>query len=197
MNYLQMLLPWLSQLLLLAVLLAVLFGRCVKDQKLRMVLLIVVLVLGFSVPLAGSTPAQWLRSVLGDLSVFTLVLLADIATRHWWSHTLLAPATRKTLLLGASVIGVVFYLLALGVGPFDPYRLGFAPTLLVGLLCLASISAWLLRARGLAVILLLPLLAYNLHLLEADNLWNYLLDPVLVVYALVQTAIAALSRRKA
>lgn len=197
MNYLQMLLPWLSQLLLLAVLLAVLFGRFVKDQKLRMVLLVVVLVLGFSVPLAGSTPAQWLRSVLGDLSVFTLVLLADIAARRWWNHALLAPATRRTLLLGAVVVGVVFYPLALGLGPFDPYRLGFAPALLVGVLCLTSISAWLLRARGLAVILLLPLLAYNLHLLEADNLWNYLLDPVLVVYALVQTAIAALSRRNA
>jgi hypothetical protein len=181
-------LPWLSQLLLMAALFALLLGRWVVQPLARNVLLVILLVLGFTVPLAGSTLAQWLRSVLGDLSVFTLVLLADIAARRWWNHTLLAPATRKTLLLGAAVIGVVFYPLALGVGPLDPYRLGFAPTLLVAALCLGSISAWLMRARGLAVILLLPLLAYNLHLLEADNLWNYLLDPVLVVYALVQIA---------
>lgn len=190
-------LPWMSQLLLMAVLFALLLGRWVVQPMARNVVLAVLLVLGFSVPLAGATLAQWLRSVLGDMSVFTLVLLADIAIRRWWNHALLAPATRKTMLLGAAVVGVVFYPLALGISPFDPYRLGFAPALLVGVLCLGSISAWLLRARGLAVILLLPLLAYNLHLLEADNLWNYLLDPVLVIYALVQIVVAALARRKA
>lgn len=197
MNELQMLLPWLSQLLLLTVLCAVLLGRWVMQPLARNVLLVGVLVLGFSLPLAGSTPAQWLRSLLGDLSVVTLVLLADIAARRWWNRTLLAASTRRVLLWGAAVVGVMFYPLALGVGPLDPYRLGFAPALLVGVFCLASLSAWLLRARGLAVILLLPLLAYNLHLLESDNLWNYLLDPVLVIYALVQIVMVALTRRKA
>lgn len=191
MSYLQAILPLLSQLLLLAVLFAVLFGRFIKEQKPRLAVLAVVLLLGFFVPLAGSSATQWLRSIVGDMSLLTLVLLADILARRLGSNALLAQQTRTALLVGAGLVGVVFYPLALGVGSFDPYRLGFAPVLLASLLVVLSIIAWLRRARGLAVILLLPLLAFNLHLLEADNLWNYLLDPVLVIYALVQGARAA------
>lgn len=197
MNYLPMLLPWLSQLLLLAVLLAVLFGRFVQEKKQRQALLASVLLLGFFIPLAGSTVTQWLRSIVGDMSVLTLVLLLDILARRWWNHALLAPATRTSLLLGAGLVGLVFYPLALGVGSFDPYRLGFAPLLPASVLIVLSIIAWQRRARGLAVILLLPLLAYNLHLLEADNLWNYLLDPVLVIYALVQQVGSLLRKARA
>lgn len=197
MSYLQAMLPALSQLLLLAVLLVVLFGRFIKEQKARLAVLGVLLVVGFFIPLAGSSVTQWLRSIVGDMSVLTLVLLADILARRCWNHALLAAATRTALLVGAGLVGVVFYPLALGVGSFDPYRLGFAPVALAAVLVVLSIIAWQRRARGLAVILLLPLLAYNLHLLEADNLWNYLLDPVLVIYALVQQVGSLLRKARA
>lgn len=196
MSYLQAMLPLLSQLLLLAVLFSVLFGRFIKEQKPRLAVLAVVLLLGFFVPLAGSSATQWLRSIVGDMSLLTLVLLADILARRLGKQALLAAQTRTALLVGAGLVGVVFYPLALGVGSLDPYRLGFAPLLLASVLMVLSIIAWLRGARGLAIILLLPLLAFNLHLLEAENLWNYLLDPVLVSYALVQGGIALLHRRK-
>jgi hypothetical protein len=56
------------------------------------------------------------------------------------------------------------------------------------MLALVSAVSWLKGLRDLAVILLLPLLAFNLHLLESANLWDYLLDPVLMIYAVVQSA---------
>jgi hypothetical protein len=195
MSVLQMLLPWLSQLLLLTVLLAVLTAKLAKQPATRWALLAILLVLGFTAPLAGSTAAQWLRSVLGDLSVLTLLVFAGITGRRLWNKALLAPATRAALLLSVAVVGVVFYPMALGVGPVDPYRLGFAPMAMVAVLCLTSLLAWLRGARALGVIILLPLLAYNLHLLESDNLWDYLLDPLLVIYALVQGAAVALERK--
>ncbi len=197
MTLLHSMLPWLSQLLLMAVLLVMLLQKLVRQVVPRLALLVALLALGFAVPLAGSTAAQWLRSVLGDLSVLTLVIFADILARRLWNFILLAPGTRTTLLLAAAGVGVVFYPMALGLGSIDPYRPGFAPLVMVAVLCLASIIAWLRQARGLAVILLLPLLAYNLHLLESDNLWNYLLDPALVSYALVQGAGAVWGRLKA
>jgi hypothetical protein len=182
------LLPWLGQFLLMAVLLSMLTAKLVKNPASRLGVIAALIVLGFSVPLAGTTVAQWLRSVLGDLSVFTLVIFADILARRLWSRKLLDASSRKPLLLVAALVGVVFYPLALGFGPVDPYRVGYAPLMMVYLLGLTSVIAWISFTRRLAVILLLPLLAYNLHLLESDNLWNYLLDPVLVVYALVQGA---------
>jgi hypothetical protein len=190
------LLPLLGQLLLLALLITLLTAKLAKQPATRWTLLVILLALGFAVPLAGSTAAQWLRSVLGDLSVLALLVFADILGRRLWNKALLAPATRTALLLSVAVVGVVFYPMALGVSSVDPYRLGFAPMAMVAVLCLASLLAWLRGAHALGVIILLPLLAYNLHLLESDNLWNYLLDPVLVIYALVQGAAVMLEWKK-
>ena len=190
-------LPLLSQLLLMALLFALLTAKLAKQPAIRWALLAILLLLGFALPLAGSTAAQWLRSVLGDLSVLTLLVFADILGRRLWNKTLLAPATRTALLLSVAVVGVVFYPMALGVSSVDPYRLGFAPMVMVAVLCLASLVAWLRGARGLGVVILLPLLAYNLHLLESDNLWSYLLDPLLLIYALMQGAGFLLRRYKA
>ena len=196
MTILQNILPWLSPFLLMAVLITVFSEKLKKHSVPRLGLIIALIVLGFSVPLAGSTVAQWFRSVLGDLSVLTLVVFADILAKRLWHRNVLDASSRKALLLVVAVVGVVFYPLSLGVGPIDPYRLGYTPLMMVYLLGLTSVIAWLRQVRILAVILLLPMLAYNLHLLESDNLWNYLLDPVLVIYALVQSGLAVASQIK-
>lgn len=179
-------LPFVGQVLLLTVLLAVLLGRFVKGSRQRMIVIAVLLVAGLFLPISGLSIAQWLRSALGDLSILTLVVFSNVLMQRLFNYKLLAPATRNSLLLGVALVGVVFYPLALGVSAFDPYQLGYAPVLMSALLCLASIIAWLRAIPGLAIILLLPLLAFNLHLLESYNLWDYLLDPILLIYALVQ-----------
>jgi len=179
-------LPFVGQVLLLAVLLTVLLGRFAKDSRQRMVVVAVLLAPGLFLPIYGVSIAQWLRSALGDLSVLTLVIFVNILMQRLFNHKLLAPAARNSLLLGVALVGVVFYPLALGVSAFDPYQLGYSPLFISVLLCIASIIAWLRTMRGLAIILLLPLLAFNLHMLESYNLWDYLLDPILLIYALVQ-----------
>ena len=186
MNMMQSILPFVGQVLLLTVLLTVLLGRFVKDSRQRMVVVAVLLVPGLFLPIHGLSIAQWLRSALGDFSILTLVVFSNVLAQRLFNYRLLAPITRHTLLLGVALVGVVFYPLALGVSAFDPYQLGYSPLVMSVLLCFASIIAWLRAMRVLAIILLLPLLAYNLHLLESYNLWDYLLDPILLLYALVQ-----------
>lgn len=185
MSMMQSILPYLGQVLLLTVLLTVLLGRFIKDSRQRIVVVTVLLALSLFLPVSGLTIAQWLRSVLGDLSVLTLVIFSNILALRLLNFNLLAPATRNSLLLGVALVGAAFYPLALGVSAFDPYRLGYTPVLMTALLSLVSIIAWLRAKRGLAIIMLLPLLAYNMHLLESTNLWDYLLDPVLLIYALL------------
>lgn len=186
MSILHNALPYLGQVLLLAVLLALMSGSLIKDKRLHRVSVAVLLLVGMFVPVYGLTFAQWLRSVVGDLSVFTLLIFANILAQRLLNQNLLPSVTRNKLLPGIVVVGVVFYPLALGVSEFDPYRLGYAPVLMTALLCLVSMFAWMSAYRGLAVILLLPLIAFNLQLLESTNLWDYLLDPVLFSYALAQ-----------
>jgi hypothetical protein len=182
-------LPELAQGLLIAVLAMVVFGRFVKDTRKRLLVVAVMVVLGLFLPVSGLSLAQWLRSVVGDLSILTMLLFLNILAQRLFNRNLLASATQNNLLLGVILVGMVFYPLALGVSEFDPYRLGYSPVLMTVILSLASSIAWMRAKQGLAIILLSPLIAFNLHLLESANLWDYLLDPVLLIYAVVQSAL--------
>jgi hypothetical protein len=67
--------------------------------------------------------------------------------------------------------------MALGLGAFDPYRLGFAPHgLLVVLLALAAV-AWVCESYLLLACLAAAVGGHALGVLESTNLWDYLLDP--------------------
>ncbi len=176
-----------GQVLLLAVLLILLVSNFVRDTLKLKLVVAVLLVLCMLLPLYGLTVAQWLRSVVGDLSVLMLGILLHILLKRLFDFSMLNPASRQYLLRGVVIVGVLFYPFALGLGPVDPYHFGYAPAVMGVSLVLMSMGCWFTRKRDLAVVLLLPLLAFNLQLLESGNLWDYVLDPVLFVYALVQS----------
>jgi hypothetical protein len=178
----------LAQALLLAVLLAILADNFVKNAGMDKPLVAALLVLCLLVPVSGLTAAQWLRSVLGDTSILTWVILSNILAQRLFGFALLSSQSRKHLLLGVLLTGAVFFPLALGLGSVDPYHFGYAPLWMGVLIAMISIFAWFRGQRDLAVVVLLPLLAFNLYALESTNLWDYLLDPVLLIYALIQSA---------
>ncbi len=189
MSVLHNMLPLLGQVLLLAVLVTLMLGQWIKNIRIRQGATALLMLLGLLVPVNGLSVAQWLRSVVGDLSVLTLLVFLNILMQRLFNFSLFGASSRKLLLVGVVVIGVMFYPLALGLAAYDPYQLGFLPVFLSVLLISTSLLAWFRNHRDLAVILLLPLVAYNLQMLESTNLWDYLLDPVLLIYALVQTII--------
>ena len=186
MSMVQQILPIMGQVALLAVLLAMPAEKLVKDAHKRKLIVAVLLVLCLFVPLNGLSISQWLRSALGDLSVLTLAIFANIALQRLFNVHLVSAEARQNLLRVIALVGVLFYPLALGLGPVDPYAFGYAPVWMTVLLVLASGMGWISGRRDLAVILLLPVVAFNLQLLESNNLWDYLLDPILLAYALVQ-----------
>jgi hypothetical protein len=187
MSMVQHVFAFLGQVLLLAVLVSVLFGRFVHEVRKRRIVVLVLLALGLFVPVHGLSISQWLRSALGELSLLTWLVFANILAQRLFDFSLLQPASRNSLLLGVILVSVVFYPMALGVSQADPYYYGYAPTGMALLLCMVSLLAWIKSRRDLAIILLLPLLGFNVHLLESANLWDYLLDPVLCIYAVVQS----------
>lgn len=186
MNMMQQLLPVLGQVLLLSVLLAMLAGKYIQAVHKRWLIFAALLLICLIVPLNGLSIGQWLRTVFGDFSVIMLAIFANIVAQRFFGFDLLKPAARSNLLRGIVLAGVLFYPLALGLGSIDSYALGFAPLWLVLLLCATSVMVWFRGQRDLAIVLLLPVAAFNLRLLESANLWDYLLDPVLFCYALVQ-----------
>ena len=83
--------------------------------------------------------------------------------------------------LGLVALAAVLYPLALGIGPWDPYDLGYRPLPL--LLAAVPLGLWAVRCRRQDWLLLLGFdcLAYAAGLF--DNLWNAAVDPLLAVIA--------------
>lgn len=142
------------------------------------------------IPIAdGVSAAMALRALWGDPSVTTLQLLAlSLAGRP-------APIGRAPA-AALAIFGIAFYILALGLGDFDPYRLGFGgwpAATLVTMLGAAALLAWR-RGQPLWLWLLaVDLAVFAAGLPESSNLWDVLFDPLLVAAALI---LAVRSRRR-
>ena len=142
--------------------------------------------LGFSMALPL---AAYVRGITGDLSVLTSLLL--------WSSVLLNPkAIPLSFKWSIVVIAVVFYPLALGVGMMDPYAWGYGSiSLLIAVLVFAvtcGVANW---TRGVWI-LAIAIVAWSVHWHESTNLWDYLLDPFLAIWALWAVLYASGQKRK-
>lgn len=132
------------------------------------------------VPLSGLPIWRHVYGFVGDLTPATwmliLVWLGFPGVFRFWRHTELFLWRRIALLLGM----ILFYVLALGSWGFDPYSYGYQPWALF--VALAAWVTWRGRAApGITLLLGLDLTLYSLHALTSDNLWDYLVDPVLMI----------------
>jgi hypothetical protein len=134
-------------------------------------------------PLGGLSAAGYLRGVIGDLSITTLALLAGAIVANVTGRAWLGARERMVLTAAVLVLGGCLYPLALGAGHLDPYALGYGSYALVSLLLAAVLLAWHARMYALVACVLAGTVAYLAGLLESDNLWDYLVDPLLVSYA--------------
>ncbi len=85
--------------------------------------------------------------------------------------------------LGLLVFAIPFYAAALGAGSFDPYALGYQPTWLLATLLPLGLALWWQRQDLWLTILAIDLAGYASGVFA--NLWDVLLDPLLVLLALI------------
>ncbi|MBM7332611.1 hypothetical protein [Alloalcanivorax marinus] len=126
----------------------------------------------------------WVLSYLSHFSLssglLALVAIQHRLTGHYW---LPVRELRAACLL---LVGLAlwFYPMSLGSSYADPYALGFGDTLFSAVLLLVGVFAWLNRAYASCVVLVVAQLAYGANVLHSDNLWDYLIDPWLVFWAI-------------
>lgn len=151
-------------------------GRRLGLRRSRLALLAAVSALAALVP-AGALPlCASLRGVAGDWSLTTLVLLLSGLSKAFGCRV--AASTRSVMALQRLVAagGLLLYPLTLGLGAWDPYRLGYGdPWFLAALLAVALLSL-LLDLRLVAFAVALAVLAWAGEAGESRNLWDYLLD---------------------
>ena len=133
--------------------------------------------------------AAYVRGVTGELSIVTMLLL--------WSSML--PAAKKTPLgfkVAVALIAIAFYPLALGLGMLDPYAWGYGSigfliaTIFFAIAC--GLAGW---TKGVWI-LSIAIIAWTVHWHESANLWDYLLDPFLAVWALLAVPNAIYQKRR-
>lgn len=142
--------------------------------------------LGMSLELPLSA---YVRGVTGELSIVTMLLL--------WSSVL--PFTKKTPLefkVSVTLIAIAFYPLALGLGMLDPYAWGYGSiglliaTIFFAIVC--GLAGWI---KGVWI-LSFAMIAWAAHWHESANLWDYLLDPFLTIWALLAIPSAIYQKRR-
>ena len=138
--------------------------------------------LGMALPLAG-----YVRGIVGDLSlVFTLLL--------WSSVMLPSRPVPVSFKFSVVLISLMFYPLALGLGMLDPYAWGYGSLgMLVVVLLIALVFGLLGWTKGVWIIAL-AIIAWAGHWHESTNLWDYVLDPLLAIWAV--TALVNVMHRK-
>ena len=122
--------------------------------------------------------AAYVRGFTGDLSITSMLLLW---TAYFSSKEIHVPAVMKVWI---ALIAITFYPLALGVSMLDPYAWGYSSFTLLAAVMGAAFAAWFAGSNRIAIILALAILAWAAGWHESANLWDYLLDPFLGLWAI-------------
>jgi len=145
------------------------------------------------IPLAG-----WLTGVNANFSIPLTTLLFSRVLRNATGIILLDRQALQTTWIFGLVTGFVLYPQALGLrfgsaGRLDPYALGYG-SVGFSLVLLALTIVLLIMKNRFGVVLVAAMAAYNLQVLESPNLWDYLVDPVLVILSMVALAVEIVRR---
>lgn len=153
----------------------------------KRLLAIVLIAVALLLPIGDITPLLYLRGVFGDFSVtHTLWALATFVN-HVTARPLVPLPVRQKVFLCLLLLptAAVFYPSALGAVDLDAYRFGFHPQAMLGVLAVIALLCWMIRQYLAVIAIAASVLAWSQQLLESNNLWDYLLDPLLVLYCAV------------
>lgn len=133
--------------------------------------------------------SAYVRGVIGDLStVSVLLLLSALFVRN--------QSVPWIVKVAIGLVGLCFYPFALGLGMFDPYGWGYSSvSLLIAVLVFALLCAIAKWSRGTWIIGL-AIIAWGMQWHESTNLWDYLIDPILVVWAIFGVVATIMKMRK-
>ena len=144
-------------------------------------------------PISGLPVGRWLISLYPNPSIPLTALLLSRVLKRAFQLNLLDMKAIQTCRFFSLLAGAGLYPMALGAGAFDPYGAGWHFSWLFFLLLLITLVLLFLKNR-FSVVLLATIMAFDLHLLESNNLWDYLVDPILILVAIVALTVQAANR---
>jgi hypothetical protein len=122
--------------------------------------------------------AAYVRGFTGELSITAMLLLW---TAYFSPKEIHVPALMRAWI---ALVAIAFYPLALGVSMLDPYAWGYGSIALLAAVIATALIAWVAGSNRIAIILALAILAWAVGWHESTNLWDYILDPFLGLWAI-------------
>jgi len=135
-------------------------------------------------PVGGLPLARWMISFNANFSISLTAILFCKVLEISFGVKLLDKNTLLTCWVFSLTAGVILYPMALGLGGFDPYQAGWGFSWLFVVVGGVTILLLIMKNR-FVVVLIAAILAYNLRLLESTNLWDYLVDPFMILVSCI------------
>ena len=132
--------------------------------------------------------ARLLAGLNVNFSITSIAVLLSLFLQNIQGIRLLDRNALRTISVLGLVPGLLLYPSAMNLIPFDLYQLGWGSSSMLALLFLLTV---LLVCRGnrAGFVLAACVAAYALKLLESDNLWDYLADPFLLIWCLINVLV--------
>jgi hypothetical protein len=134
-------------------------------------------------PINGLPVAGYIRGLLGDLSITTLILLFTASMSALFDRDFYRPRSFFLIMLLVLTVGLFLYPFSLGFTDFDPYVLGYSSKIFLAFFFAVALTAWYFNLYFLVIIIVLDVSAYLMGLYESRNIWDYLIDPILTLFA--------------
>ena len=128
--------------------------------------------------------ALWTSSLMRSASLPLIGLLVIVMIDRLFSCQLFLRSEWRTLWIFGMSSSLLLYPAALGLGHIDPYCWGWGNRYFFLGFCFLTLVLLLTKNR-FAILLLLALAAYDLQLQESTNLWDYLIDPIYAILAMI------------
>lgn len=146
--------------------------------------LLLVLVCGAVLPLNGISLAIYVRSVIDDLAITTLIALSIGTAVRMGLMNAPTRTHQSELLVCFAVLALILYPATLGLTYLDPYRLGYSPRPLIFTIGLTTLF-FLVRGNLIGVLMLsVATLAFSTGLKDSNNYWDYIVDPAFGTYCI-------------
>lgn len=149
----------------------------------RILLLITAVVIGLW-PMQDLTIVEYVRGWAADISITSMVVLVLSIASRVSSKSYYTPGSFAILMYICLGFGLCLYPMTLGLTYMDPYTLGYASWWLWAILFTVTLLAWCFRVYLVVACVILSVLGYTLSISDSRNLWDYLIDPLIVFYSI-------------
>ncbi len=173
---------YLGPALLLAWLFSIIYSRRYANG-IRILIVILAAALIAVIPVKGMAVYTYMRGITGDLSIITLILLGAAVVFRLSGKQIIPERSRHLILAAITATGLVLYPMSLGATAFDLYSSGYEGWVLAVALLASGLAACWRRQFIIVAVVIATISAFNIEIMESRNLWDYLIDPFIWIYA--------------